>query len=149
MRPSPPSTNLSCVSIAESAWLVRYRRLLWLIAAMALPAPAVSQDQCGAWPAWPDAAINALAPCDQPAVQRRIGKLCVRHEWRCGSGAFEDWLGHWLEQSHAPIQLERRAGQLIFSGHDQALAWALFWAIESEPQSEFMVLLSRMRAQSQ
>jgi len=126
-----------------------YARLLWLIAAMALPAPAVSENRCGAWPAWPDAAINSLAQCDQPAVERRIGKLCVRHEWRCGGGAFEDWLGHWLEQSQAPIQLERRSGQLIFSGLDHGIAWAVFWGIEPAPQSGFTVLLSRMRAQSQ
>ena len=124
-------------------------RLMGLIVGLAFPMMAVSQEGCEPWPAWTDDAINALVICDQPAVERRIGDLCVRHEWRCGNGAFESWLGYWLDQTQASIQLERRAGQLIFSGQNQAVAWALFWAIESEPQPGFMVLLSRMRAQSQ
>ena len=135
--------------IADRAPLRRMGLLLSVIAAMAMPAAAASKDQCAAWPVWPNAAMNSLALCDQPAVERRIGKLCVRHEWRCGVGAFEDWLGQWLEQTQAPIQLERRSGQLIFSSHEQGVAWAMFWAIQAEPQSRFTVLLSRMRAQSQ
>lgn len=133
----------------EQWFKMKCRCFQWPVSALLLSISmtVAAQPSCPTWHRWPQEAVRNLIPCDQGAVQRRIGQLCVRHEWRCGAGRFEDWLSQWLKQSAEPVRLEKRLGQLIFSGEHNGEAWALFWAIDARPSSGFVLLLSRLRVQ--
>ncbi|UOD49432.1 hypothetical protein [Orrella daihaiensis] len=101
---------------------------------------------CNTWDALPHAALRSLSLCDEPAVERQVGQACVRHEWLCGRGSFVSWFQHWMAEIDEPIIMEKRLGQLIFSGDHHDLAWALFWAPVQHEDKGFAVLVSRIRA---
>ena len=113
-----------------------------LLAPAAFPAVATA---CGDWERLPYRAIGELEVCDEPPVQRRLGDLCVRHEWLCGRGTFERWFERWMAEVDEPIRLEAKMDQLIFSGESQQTAWALFWSKNDESKRNFVVLFSRLR----
>lgn len=100
---------------------------------------------CGSWPSLPYESMRALSLCAQPPVERRVGELCLRHEWLCGDRRFESWFEHWMREMNEPFRLERRLGQLIFSAEQQKSAWALFWFATDQSEKGFAVLFSRLR----
>ena len=118
-----------------------------LVVLLSTPAACFAAAPCPAWQDWPYKAISALTPCDEAPVERRIGRVCTRHEWRCGDGVFQDWFAHWLSELKDPVRVQKRQGQLIFSGEEQTTAWAIFWAIDPSTEPGFALLLSRLRAQ--
>lgn len=101
---------------------------------------------CNAWPALPHAALRSLSLCAEPSVQRQAGKVCLRHEWLCGKTTFKHWFDHWMAELDEPIAMEKRLGQVIFSGQHEDTAWAVFWMPVDEAEQGFVVLVSRMRA---
>ena len=115
--------------------------------ALAARAPAQA-GACQAWPQLPIDALSVLVPCSAP-VERRIGRLCARHEWRCGAGSFERWFDLWMRQQQEAIRVQRKLGQLILSGEHQGQSWAVFWGIEPVQTEGFAVLVSRLRVHHQ
>lgn len=113
---------------------------------LATPCGSVA-GTCEPWQPWPIEAIRSLPSCGQP-VSRQIGQLCAQHEWRCGAGSFEEWFDQWMKQQNRPFRVQRQLGQLIFSGEYDDQAWAVFWRIVPSPASGFVILVSRLRAQS-
>ena len=117
--------------------------LLCGLAALAMPGIVAA---CNAWPPLPHEALRGLAACAEPAVERQAGQVCLRHEWLCGQATFKDWFEHWMAQLDEPVAMEKRLGQMIFSGQHQDTAWAVFWLPVDEDAKGFVVLVSRMRA---
>lgn len=117
------------------------------VGAMAAPVNVMTRA-CQSWPPPPVKALSVLVPCSEPIV-RRLGRLCARHQWRCGAGSFERWFDLWMRQQQEAIRVQTKLGQLILSGEHQGQAWAIFWGIEPARPKGFAVLVSRLRAQHQ
>jgi hypothetical protein len=104
-----------------------------------------TQDECELWPELPNVMRTELHSCVEPPVARKIGQVCVRHEWLCGDGDFGGWFARWAREVDAPMRLELLENQLIFSAEDKDQAWAIFMAASPQATEGFTLLLSRMR----
>lgn len=122
--------------------MVGVRSLSLMLMVLAIP---IMASACDDWQQMPYDALRLLTVCDEPPVQRKLGNLCVRHEWLCGKTTFKNWFDQWMAQTDEPIIVEQRIGQLIFNGVYQDTAWALFWAPIEEEKNGFVVLLSRLK----
>lgn len=118
-------------------------RAFWVVVVLSTSCGA---NACGVWPSMPYAALRMLEACDEPAVERQVGQLCLHHEWRCGTTRFKDWFDQWMAELDEPVAMQKRLGQVIFSGVDRDTSWAVFWAPSDEDEKGFVVLISRLRA---
>ena len=112
---------------------------IWAEAAFA------TTDDCTGWSSATHPALMSLNDCDQDPVIRRVGKLCIRHEWRCLQESFSDWVARWFAELQEPVRLEIKEDLLIFSGESATEAWAIFWQSVPSTESESRILLSRIR----
>lgn len=135
------ATAISAIGALMRLLVYSFGWLNLFVASMALAA-------CPPWPEHQPDALRALSTCLEPPVQRQIGNLCVRHEWRCGKTTFKHWFEHWMAEANEPFVVEKRLGQFIFSGQQGDTAWAVFWGPEGEAAQGFVILVSRMRASS-
>lgn len=123
------------------------RMVHWCLGLAMVATPGVTIGVgCSSWGPWPIDAVASLASCSAPVI-RQIGRLCTFHEWRCGSGSFEDWFDRWMRQQKEPVRVQKQLGQLILSGEQADQSWAIFWGIVPHESPGFAVLVSRLRAQ--
>lgn len=106
---------------------------------------AGSERSCMPWVPLESKALNRLVTCEDEPVQRQVGQVCLRHEWRCGDEPFGQWLASWLAEMHEPIAMAMQGDQLVFSGQFGADHLALFWKVRPEDKPGFQVLVSRIR----
>lgn len=136
-------------SASKARYVISSAMIIWTLLTGPTVVQAKVRDVCAVWDPIPQAELALLDSCGKEPVQRRIGALCVRHEWRCGAEGFEGWFMRWMDQAGPEVRVEQREGQFIFSQETGAQALALFWMPNPDALVGFEVLVSRMRSISQ
>lgn len=119
--------------------------LMALLCLVSVASWAGSEPTCSPWSRIDSQALNRLSICEDVPVDRLVGQVCLRHEWRCGDEPFGQWLATWLSEMLEPVSMAVQGNQLVFSGQFGRDHLALFWTVRSEDTPGFRVLVSRIR----